>query len=193
MCLRRLRSLWKQWTDKMPNVLVMTPITQSEFDAVERANTQAAAGEYLLASFPTFWKYTISAQELLRLKIFPTWRTSKDGAKYIGQFHKHRTEAFAITYANLATKPHLFQKGTGVNFDPNYNNFGSAPKPVIVYHCKKCDVHVVKDGNHRLLRCAYHACDPNLDVYQVSSSDWSGSTVDMKNFCSCSEPLELAT
>lgn len=126
-------------------------------------------------------------------KVFPTWRTSKDGATYIGQYEKHRTEAFAITYANLAKKPHLFRAGTGVDFDPGYDNFASPAKPVIVYHCKECDVHVVKDGNHRLLRCAYHGCDPNLEVYQVSSSNWPGATVDMKNFCSCSETLELAT
>jgi hypothetical protein len=177
----------------MSQPVLMTPITQLEFEAAEKSNTRAAAGEYHAADSPTFCKYTISAQALLRHRVFPTWRTSKDGASYIGEYQKHRTVAFAITYANLAKKPHLFKKGTGVDFDPNYDNFALPPKPVIVYHCKKCDVHVVKDGNHRLLRCAYHGCDPNLEVYQVASSDWSGARVDMKNFCSCYEALELAT
>ena len=101
--------------------------------------------------------------------------------------------AFAITYATLAKKQHLFPASTGVGFDPAYDSLASPAKPIIVYHCNRCDVHVVKDGNHRVLHCAYHKCDPTLEVYQVSSSDWSGATVDMKNFCSCSQPLGIVT
>jgi len=56
---------------------------------------------------------------------------------------------------------------------------------IIVFHCKSCGVHVVKDGNHRLLECAYHVKNPSLDIYQVSSEDWSNAKVDMKNFCEC--------
>jgi hypothetical protein len=101
----------------------------------------------------------------------------------MGRFEDSRTVAFAITYATLATKPSVFP---AITFDPAIDSFAAAAaNPVIVYHCEGCGVHVVKDGSHRLLYCACHGTDRPLDIYQVSSSDWSQAIVDMRNFCSC--------
>ena len=70
-CLRRIASLWKQIIDKKTERLMMTPITESDFDAIENTISRAWRGEYHQAASPTFFKYTISAQQLLRMKVFP--------------------------------------------------------------------------------------------------------------------------
>jgi hypothetical protein len=162
----------------------MSIITEQEFALAERLHSRTWRGEYRLAVTPTFSRTPIPAQQLLSQRAFPTWRTNKDGTKYIGRFEEPRTTAFAITFPTLAQRQSIFKD---IDFDPAFDSFaaGAATKPVIIYHCQGCGVHVVKEGNHRLLYCAYHGVDALLDVYQVSSGDWSKATVDMKNFCSC--------
>ena len=89
-------------------------------------------------------------------------------------------EAFPISYIELSMKPHLFD---AIRFDIKKNYLRTTR--IISFHCQSCDIHVVKDGNHRLLQCAFHKRNPQLEVYEVVSQDWSACKVDMKNFCEC--------
>jgi hypothetical protein len=172
----------------------MKQITKDEFDkGAKDAVCRSVSDEYKLALSPTFWRYTISSKEFLSRKVYPTWRTNHDGTKYIGRCETDRTEAFAITYQLLKSKQSVLD---ALGFHSSYDSFAgdAATKPFIVYHCRRCGVYVVKDGNHRVLRCEIHRIDRQFDIYQVSSDDWSCATIDMKNFCDCQcfGPLPLA-
>src|SRR5437773_5582496 len=130
----------------------MNPITLLEFAQAERQYSRTGHQEFMWASNLRCRRYTVPAQAFLGHRVFPVWRTSKDGTKYMGRFEDSRIVAFAITYATLATKPSVFP---AITFDLAIDYFAAtAANPVIVYHCEGCGVHVVKDGSHRLLYCA---------------------------------------
>lgn len=129
---------------------------------------------------PRYVKYICSADELFCKKTYPTWRTNMDATKYIGAYETPRDQAFPISFGELAKRPHLFSE---INFIEHEDYLKSTC--IIAFHCQRCGVHVIKDGNHRLLQCAYHKLNPTLEVYQVVSRDWTSCMVDMKNFCEC--------
>jgi len=159
----------------------MESITESDFILrAQQENCRANLSERFSAIAPSYVRYKCFAQELLSKKTFPTWRTNRDGTEYIGACEIPRSQAFPITYSDLSKKPHLFPK---INFDDKENYLKSAC--AISFHCEGCGVHVIKDGNHRLLQCALYGLNPELEVYQVNSRDWSSCNVDMKNFCEC--------
>ncbi len=103
-----------------------------------------------------------------------------DGSRYVGAYEIPRGEAFPISYIDLSKKPHLFG---AIHFDAKKDYLTT--RSIITFHCMSCGVRVVKDGNHRLLQCALHNMNPDLEVYEVMSDNWSRSRVDMKNFCEC--------
>ncbi len=129
---------------------------------------------------PEYLRYTIRAEKLLTNKIYPTWRTNKDKTSIVGAYEAPPTDAFPITYHELALRPGLFDS---LRFDPKADYLKTTN--IIIFHCASCDIRVVKDGNHRLLQCALNKNDVEITVYEVSSSDWRRCRVDMKNFCKC--------
>lgn len=129
---------------------------------------------------PIYVEYSISAEEMFARKTYPTWRTDREVAQYVGQYEMPPGEAFPISYVELAAKSHLFD---AIGFDVKKNYLTTTR--IITFHCQTCDVHVVKDGSHRLLQCAFHKRNPRLQVYEVASRDWTACRVDMKNFCEC--------
>lgn len=156
-------------------------ISEDEFVSVaEQEQCRARLDEIADAAAPFYRHYSSSAQELLRRKIYPPWRVNQDGTQCILAFEVPRGEAFPISYANLSTKQNLFN---AIKFDTNRNYFDTSR--VITFHCASCGIHVVKDGNHRLLQCTFHKLERRVEVYEVVSYDWSACRVDMKNFCEC--------
>ncbi len=129
---------------------------------------------------PQYVRYTIRAEQLLTYEIYPTWRTNKDKTVIVGAYEVPRTEAFPITYHELALLPTLF---ASLNFDPKSDYFNTTN--IIVFHCTSCNIRVVKDGNHRLLQCALNKRNIEIHVCEVSSPNWLQCKVDMKNFCKC--------
>ena len=159
----------------------MESITESEFLLkVQQENCRANLSERSDAVAPNYLKYKCLAQDFLNKKAFPTWRTNADGSEYIGAFEMSRNLAFPITYRGLSRKPHLFP---AIKFDEKQDYLKSVS--VISFHCDRCGVYVVKDGNDRLLQCALYNLNPELEIYLVNSRDWSSCRVDMKNFCEC--------
>ncbi len=156
-------------------------IDESEFMSLAtKEQCQACLSERSNAMAPNYIKYIIPANEFISENTYPTWRTNKDQTRYIGSFETPPTEAFPITYHELALKTELFSE---INFDPFKNYFKS--KNIIAFNCMSCGVRVVKDGNHRLLQCAIQGCSHELTIYEVVSQDWTRCKVDMKNFCKC--------
>ena len=159
----------------------MTPISEQEFLAIASAeNCRAILDERMQAISPIYRSYPSPAQEFLRRRTFPPWRTNHDASEYIDAYQMPRGEACSISYFELSEKPHLF---ASISFDPQRDYLCTAT--VIVFHCQSCGVWLVKDGNHRLLQCALRKLNPELQIYEVSSENWSGSRFDMKNFCEC--------
>jgi hypothetical protein len=159
--------------------MLVAQISCADFDTILRQERHSAIlNEITDAISPIFVKYPISAQALLIQKVYPTGRTDKVRTKYIGAFEECPDLAFAISYADLTKFPGLF---AAINFDPTKNYL--LTNNISVFHCKTCDTYVVKDGNHRLLPCAFHSLDPILMVYEAASNDWRACRVDMKNFC----------
>lgn len=141
--------------------------------------------EYSNAISPIFVKYTISAQDFLAKKVYPLWRTNHDGTKCIIECELGKVEAFPISFADFALKPHFFQTA---KFDDKRDYFET--NRIISFHCNSCGVSIIKDGNHRLLQYAIESKNKNtlnrkLFIYEVISSDWSKCQPDMKNFCEC--------
>lgn len=159
----------------------ITIIDEREFISLaEQGGCSACLNERYDAISPSYRKYQIFAQSVLKNNTYPLWRTNKDKTVYIGAFETPPTEAFPISYNELAKLPTLFHD---ISFDPNRNYLNS--KNIIVFHCTNCGISVVKDGNHRLLQCALNDCDTKFTIYEVASQDWKKSKVDMKNFCKC--------
>jgi len=156
-------------------------ISEQEFISVaQQERCQASLDERRDAVSPIYVEYAISAQDMFERKTYPTWRTDREAAKYFGAYEIPRGEAFPISYIELSTKPHLFG---ALGFDVKEDYLTTTR--IITFHCKSCGVHVVKDGSHRLLQCAFHKLNPQLEVYEVVSRDWAACKVDMKNFCEC--------
>ncbi len=129
---------------------------------------------------PVYVQYSASAQVIVTGKTYPLWRTNKEGTLYIGAYEVPMGEAFPISYIALSKKPHLFG---AIRFDAKRDYLTT--RSIIAFQCKSCGVRVVKDGSHRLLQCALHKLNPELEVYELVSQNWSGGKVDMKNFCEC--------
>jgi hypothetical protein len=159
----------------------MKTILEQEFISVaQQEKCLARLDERRDAMSPIYVQYVISAQDMFKRRTYPTWRTNREASQYIGAYEIPRSEAFPISYVELSTKPHLFD---AIQFDIKRNYL--ATTRIISFHCQSCDIHLVKDGNHRLLQCAFHKLNPQLEVYEVVSRDWSACKVDMKNFCEC--------
>jgi hypothetical protein len=185
-----------QFTPKKPDIIVLSAkenfivtgskrdiktISQDVFFQIGR-NERCGASllECEDAIRPLFCEYTCAALDFIKDKTYPTWRTNKEKTRYIGEFQVSRENAEPTSFIEFAKYEHLFNE---ILFDKNQDYF--LTNNIIVFHCVRCGVHVVKDGNHRLLACAYHGKNPILNVYEVSSEDWSNAKVDMKNFCGC--------
>jgi len=156
-------------------------ISESEFIAVAQdEHCQSIVSERSDAISPIYLLHSILAQAMLSGKTYPTWRTNREATQLIGAYEVPREEAFPISYIELSKKPHLFD---AIHFDVAMDYL--VTKRIISFQCSSCRVRVVKDGNHRLLQCARHKLNPQLEVYEVVSQNWSASRVDMKNFCEC--------
>jgi hypothetical protein len=156
-------------------------ISDEEFLAVVAAEScRSIINEGEQATSPAYVRYESSAQKLLGTRVFPPWRTSRDGALYVGDYRVSRTHASAVSFSNLARKTHLFDS---IGFDPEKNYL--LTNRLVAFRCLTCGVVLLKDGNHRLLQCAFHGLDPELLIYEVRSTDWHASTIDMKNVCEC--------
>lgn len=145
-----------------------------------REQCSACLSERSDAVSPDYRKYSVRANEFMNENVYPTWRTNKDKTEYIGTYETPPTEAYPITYSELASRPGLF---SAIQFDASKNYLAS--HNVIAFYCTSCGVRVVKDGNHRLLQCAVQNIDPEITVYEVASNNWRKCRVDMKNFCKC--------
>lgn len=156
-------------------------IEENEFISLAmQEQCSACLGERSDAVSPDYLRYVVSAREFMNENTYPTWRTNKDKTRYIGAYERSPTEAFPITYQELALHPELFSE---INFDSKKNYFNS--NNIITFHCTSCGVRVVKDGNHRLLQCAVQNSYPEVTLYEAVSHDWRLCKVDMKNFCKC--------
>jgi hypothetical protein len=156
-------------------------INESEFLTIaKQEHCRACLDERIIAVSPDYLMYTIQVQKLLTNKTYPAWRTNRDKTLFVGAYETPPTDAFPITYHELALHTGLF---AAISFDPEINYLKS--QNVIVFHCTSCGIRVVKDGNHRLLQCVVNKYDTEITVYEVSSPDWRRSKVDMKNFCKC--------
>ena len=159
----------------------MKTISEQEFISVaQQEGCRACLDERTDAVSPIYVKYAVFAQDMFEGKTYPTWRTDREAAHYIGAFEIPRGEAFSISYIELSMKPHLFG---AIGFDVKKDYLITTR--IITFHCQSCGVHVVKDGSHRLLQCAFHKLNPQLEIYEVVSRDWSACRVDMKNCCEC--------
>ena len=159
----------------------MKVITEEQFIVkAQQENCRANLEERKHAVSPSYVKYSCNAQDFLKEKTYPTWRTNRSATKVIGAYETPKNDALPISYVELSRKPHLFSE---VNFNREKDYLKTTC--IIAFHCETCGVYVVKDGNHRLLQCAVHSLNPDLDVYLVVSRDWSLCKVDMKNFCEC--------
>ncbi|MBI5142713.1 MAG: hypothetical protein HZA20_11085 [Nitrospirae bacterium] len=171
----------KRFTLEMQGMSSLVNIGESEFIALaEKEQCRACLSERSNAVSPHYRKYTIHADKFMIENVYPTWRTNKDKTKYIGAYETPPTEAFPITYQELASCPDLFSE---IQFDAKKDYLGTTN--IIVFYCMSCGVRVVKDGNHRLLQCAVQCSAPEITVFEVASNDWQRCEVDMKNFCKC--------
>ena len=86
----------------------ITIIKESELrDVAEKEGCSARLDDIKGAISPEYRKYQILAQSILKNNTYPLWRTNED-----------KTEAFPISYDELARLPSLFDD---INFDPNRN------------------------------------------------------------------------
>jgi hypothetical protein len=162
--------------------LSMTTISETDFVSVAKYEfCRANLDERRQAKIPIYFKLSISVGELFRQKIFPTWRTDLQAKGLINSYETDKDVAHPITYLDLASKTHLFEE---IKFDKNRDYFTT--NQIVVFLCQRCSVYVVKDGNHRLLQCAFHKqLNRFLEIFGVASHDWSDAKIDMKNFCQC--------
>lgn len=164
-------------------------ISEREFLLLaKQEQCRACLNERNDAVSPDYLKYTILVNELLTDKTYPIWRTNRVKTLYVGEYETPPTDAFPITYLELAFHPELFK---AIKFDSRKNYLKSLN--IIVFHCTSCGIRVIKDGNHRLLQCVVYKSNLEITVYEVSSPDWQRSKVDMKNFCKCISSNLLCT
>lgn len=171
----------KRYSLEMHEMLNVVVIQENEFDSRAKSERcRACLSERSDATSPIYHRYSVRADEFMGENTYPIWRTDKDRTKYIGSFETPPTEAFPITFRELALLQNLFES---IKFETGKDYFVS--HNVIAFYCASCGVRVVKDGNHRLLQCAVQKIAPEITVYEVVSNDWRNCQVDMKNFCKC--------
>jgi hypothetical protein len=159
----------------------MIEIDENELLSIAKnENCRAYLGEKDSARSPQYWKYIVESSEYIKQSVFPVWRTNRDRTKYIGDFNVPTSEAFPVSFIDLASLTGIFGE---IGFDPDHNYLSSSN--IIEFHCSQCSVSVVKDGNHRLLQCAFHEISLPITIYRVGSDNWKECKVDMKNFCLC--------
>jgi len=156
-------------------------INENEFISLAaEEQCSACLAERADAVEPTYVKYPIPANDFIAGNTFPTWRTNEGQTEYIGAYEMPPTEAFPISFRELALRPYLFSE---INFDPKKDYLKS--RNIIAFYCTSCVIILFKDGNHRLLQCTLQCLSISLIIFEVASNDWSRCKVDMKNFCKC--------
>jgi hypothetical protein len=116
----------------------MHDIDEATFIALAMSeNCRACLSERADAVSPVYRAYPIRADKFMTSSVFPTWRTDKERSKYIGSFETPPTEAFRITFAELARLPALF---AAFNFDARTDYLKSTN--IIAFHCTSCGVKV---------------------------------------------------
>ena len=167
--------------------ITVSPSSGEEFESVAAAEgCRSIICERMQAEAPTYVRFQIPAQSLLALLTYPPWRTTLDGHKCILAYEVDRTAAAVATFPEWVKMPHLF---TSIGFVPGHDYWQTSS--VLSFFCESCGVRLIKDGNHRLLQCAFSRASPCITVYEVRSHSWHRSSVDMKNFCACISNISL--
>lgn len=154
------------------NEMVITP---KEFIDFENLYSRTLKNEWIFSIDPIFRKYQCNISSFISQKVFPIIRIDKYG-KLTSKYEDR--EASSIKFSELSKNFHLYSILT----NEGYYNKGS---DILSYHCSTCNIFVIKDGNHRLIKWIADKKEEMLNIYQVSSHDWSKAKTDMPNYCEC--------
>lgn len=165
-CLWRLRPPqrhgWQKW-GQMPY-----SISESEFEMRWKAEGASSCRD--APSAPIFTCYSCDSNDFLERNVYPCWFTNPG-----------RTEE--VAYDSPEATPILFRDFALSNLRRPMCDEPRRQRPVphvMVEHCAKTGVIVVKDGNKGLLAIARSGARRVLHVTQVSGDDWSRAKYDMK-------------
>jgi hypothetical protein len=154
----------------------MERITPEEFMNIEEINSRAIKCEWIKSIDPKFRKYKCNLLSFLSQEVFPTYRLDTSKTKLTSVYEDKK--ATPITFSELIKHPNLYQTLIREGFKNTSTN-------ILAYHCSKCNVFVIKDGIHRLIKWSIEQDDKELIIYQVESDDWSNANIDMPNYCKC--------
>ncbi len=153
-----------------------TEISPAEFDRVVATENCRAELEADVAVSALHRRFTVEAQAFMRANTFTVYRADPDGRTLVGRVEDRTAQP--LSFLALARFP---QAPPGMPADADLFRTNR----IIVNYCRECDIYVVKDGNHRLLRLAQIERPMDLEVFELSSAHWRGSVLDMRNICPC--------
>ena len=131
---------------------------------------------------PRYARYLCTSTDFLNCDSYPCWFTDAARTTFLGKIEDDCQRP--IRFAELLSYPHLVSR--------KLREFIEADRRrpclhVIVEHCTRCNVHVVKDGNKQLLAVATQNVTQLLRVTEVAGDDWSSARYDMKKVCRCAD------
>ena len=154
------------------------PIERRSANPIDRATyiREFCSASTSLPDFPvdaTFWRYRCSVDDVRTDRVYPVWFTDSNRKQSLNY---NEDGATPILFGEISAIPWLLKQRLRERRPGD-------PKKLIIEHCEHCGVRVVKDGCHWLLWHIHNWENPDVEVVEVSGSDWSTAEFDMNAIC----------
>ena len=149
--------------------------------AVCRAPCRTVSGNARPSEDEASYRYDIQLTELIQRPVYPVWFVNRERTEFRKYDHP---EARPIRVEELAALHQLVCR----KLNPWYrSDEGSIIRAsVIILHCAGCNRRVLVDGVHRVLwLLRYGALTTQINVTELSGSQWPVGTPDLNVICTC--------
>lgn len=125
--------------------------------------------------------YSCTVRDFLTAQTYPVRFVDSARSTLLDYIH---LDAQPIRIAEFCQYPDFVDSVVAGWYQPSLGPIKSAH--LIVFHCRGCERHVVIDGVHRIVWIAANGLmDAQLQVTELSGTDWPKETPDMNVVCAC--------
>lgn len=156
-------------------------ITIDEFTRIDRTHVRTLSSGFRPQKDVNAYIYSCTARDFLASRTYPVRFVDSARSRLLDYTHP---EAQPIRIAEFCQYPDFVDSVVTGWYRPSLGPIKGAH--LIVFHCRGCERHVVIDGVHRIVWIAANRyTDAQLQVTELSGSDWPRDTPDMNVVCAC--------